>query len=28
LIGWFWPSKRETEIKRQLEKWEDAEART
>ena len=27
LIGWFWPSKREAEIKRQLEKWEDAEAR-
>ncbi len=28
LIGWFWPSRREAEIKRQLEKWEDAEART
>ncbi len=28
LIGWFWPTRRETEVKRQLEKWEDAEART
>jgi cytochrome c oxidase subunit I+III len=28
LIGWFWPTRREAEIKRQLEKWEDAEAGT
>jgi cytochrome c oxidase subunit I+III len=28
LIGWFWPTRREAEIKRELEKWEDAEAGT
>jgi cytochrome c oxidase subunit I+III len=27
MIGWFWPSKRETQIRRELEKWEDAQAR-
>jgi hypothetical protein len=27
LIGWFWPERRETEIRREQEKWEDAEAR-
>jgi cytochrome c oxidase subunit 1 len=27
LIGWFWPSKRETQIRREEEKWEDAQAR-
>jgi cytochrome c oxidase subunit I+III len=26
LTGWFWPSQRETEIKRQLEKWDEAKA--
>jgi cytochrome c oxidase subunit I+III len=28
LIGWFWPSRREVQLKRELEKWENAEART
>jgi cytochrome c oxidase subunit 1 len=27
LTGWFWPNKRGTEIRRQLEKWEDAPSR-
>jgi cytochrome c oxidase subunit I len=27
LIGWFWPTQRESALKRELEKWEDAEAR-
>jgi cytochrome c oxidase subunit 1 len=27
LTGWFWPNKRETAIRRELEKWEDAKAR-
>jgi cytochrome c oxidase subunit I len=27
LTGWFWPSKRETQLRREVEKWDDAQAR-
>jgi cytochrome c oxidase subunit I+III len=27
LTGWFWPNKRETQIRREMEKWDEAQAR-